>query len=108
MAETGVYPSFCLTREDASALIYTNSNNLYSTQYAAYRETLVDFDRALRALAEKTAGAVILKHEKLLDGSVRRVTYDNGCVVWVNYGTEDVTVDGVTVPAMDWKAGEMP
>ena len=112
MAETGVYPSFCLTREDTSALIYTNSNNLYSTQYTAWRDTVTAYDKALRGLAAETEGTVILRHEKLGDGSLRRVTYANGAVVWVNYSDTEVRTDGVIVPPLSWtvvpKGGEQP
>jgi hypothetical protein len=94
LAETGVYPSFCLTQQDASKLIYTNSSDLYSTQYDAYRSTVAAFDRELRALAEKTAGAVITDHEKL-PGNVRKVTYSNGTVVYVNYSWDPRTADGI-------------
>ena len=94
LAETGVYPSFCLTKEDASKLIYTNSSDLYSTQYDAYRSSVISFDRDFRALAEQTAGAVIVNHEKL-PGNVRRVTYSNGTVVYVNYSWDSRTVDGM-------------
>lgn len=94
LAETGIYPSFCLTQQDASKLIYTNSSDLYSTQYDAYRSTVAAFDRELRALAEKTAGAVITDHEKL-PGNVRKVTYSNGTVVYVNYSWDPRTADGI-------------
>ena len=109
MAETGVYPSFCLTMADASALIYTNSNSLYSTQYAAWRDTAAAYDRALRPLAEATGDAVIVRHEKL--GDLRRVTYSNGVVVLVNYGAQEAADGSVSVPPLSWtvtKAGENP
>ena len=105
MVETGVCPSFYITRENASALIYTNSNDLYSVQYGSYRDTIVDYDRQLRALAEKTAGAVITGHA--IDGDLRCVTYSNGTEVWVNYGrTAAETPDGLTVGPMDYAVRE--
>ena len=104
LAETGVYPSFCITKENASALIYTNSNDLYSTQYGAYRDTIIECDAALRQLAEKTAGAVIEQHEKL-PGEVRKVTYSNGTAVYVNYSAEERTADGITIPSESFRVG---
>lgn len=101
MAETGVFPSFILTAENASALIYTNSSDLYSTQYETYRDTLLEYDARLRALASETAGAVILRHE-ILPGSVTRVTWSNGVTVLVNFGAVPATVDGTPVPAGDF------
>ena len=104
LAETGVYPSFCLTKQDASALIYTNSSDLYSTQYDAYRSTIIEYDRIFRELAEKTAGAVIVNHEKL-PGNVRRVTYSNGVTVYVNYSWETRSVDGTELAPESFTAG---
>ena len=96
LAETGVYPSFYITRKNSSDLIYTNSSDLYSTQWDAYRGTVVQYDRELRTLNDRTAGAFIENHEKL-DGDVRKVTYSNGIMVYVNYSGESRSVDGITV-----------
>ena len=104
LAETGVYPSFYITKQNSSDLLYTNSNDLYSTEYSAYRETIADYDRQFRALAEKTAGAVITGHEKL-SGGVRRVTYSNGAVVYVNYAATEETVDGILLPPYSFRTG---
>lgn len=105
MAESGVYPSFYLTYENSSALIYTNSCDLYSTEYAAYKDTIVSYDEQLRALAEAVDGAYIVDHEKT-DSGVTKVAYDNGVVVYVNYSGKNVTVDGYEVEAMSYKVGE--
>ena len=104
LAETGVYPSFYITKQNSSDLLYTNSNDLYSTEYSAYRETIAGYDREFRALAEKTAGAVITGHEKLSDG-VRRVTYSNGTVVYVNYTATEESVDGILLPPYSFRTG---
>lgn len=105
MVESGVYPSFYLTYENSSALIYTNSSNLYSTQYSTYKDTVVEYDKELRAIAEKVDGAYIIEHDKM-DNGVTKVTYDNGVVIYVNYTDNSVTVDGITVDAMSYKVGE--
>ena len=94
LAETGVYPSFCLTKQDTSRLIYTNSSDMYSTQYDAYRTSIIDFDREFRQMAEKTAGALIADYEKLA-GNVRKIIYSNGTTVYVNYSWDPRTADGI-------------
>ncbi len=104
LAETGVYPSFYLTKQNSSDLLYTNSNDLYSTQYSAYMDTIVEYDRELRALADKTHGAVIVNHEKL-EGDVRRVTYSNGTVVYINYSDGERSVDGLKLAPVSFLAG---
>lgn len=105
MVESGIYPSFYLTWEDSSQLIYTNSSNLYSLEYASYSDTIVDYDQQLRALAEKTANAHIANHE-VMDNGIVKVSYDNGVEVYVNYTESDLYADGLTVEALSYKVGE--
>ena len=40
----------------------------------------------------------ITEHEIVQEG-VKKITYSNGAVIYVNYTNKDVTVDGVTVSA---------
>lgn len=105
MVESGCYPSFYLTYEDSSDLIYTNSADLYSTKYEIYKDMIVEYDAQFRALANQTQGAMIINHAKLQTG-VNKVTYDNGVVIYVNYTDVAVTVDGYTVEALSYKVGE--
>lgn len=104
LAETGVRPSFYITKQNSSDLLYTNSNDLYSTRYDAYRDTILTYDRELRALAEKTAGAVIVNHEKPAK-DLRRVTYSNGTVVYVNYADTEQRLDGLTLAPCSFRTG---
>lgn len=105
MVESGVYPSFYLTYENSSALIYTNSSELYSTEYTTYKDTIIDYDTKLREVAASVEGAYIVDHEKM-DNGVTKVTYDNGVAVYVNYTESNTTVDGYEVEAMSYKVGE--
>ncbi len=105
MVESGVYPSFYLTYENSSALIYTNSSDLYSTEYTTYMDTVTEYDEQLRALAKQTEGSYIISHE-ITDEGIRKVTYDNGVVIYVNYTDNDIDIDGLTVGAMSYKVGE--
>lgn len=105
MVESGVYPSFYLTYEDASKLIYTNSSDLYSLEYSSYYDTVIEYDAALSQLAEVTEGAHIIGHEIIKTG-VNKVTYDNGVVIYINYTSSVATADGVTIPALSYKVGE--
>ncbi len=105
MVESGIYPSFYVTWEDSSQLIYTNSKDLYSLKYSSYSDTIIDYDAQLRALAEQVEGAYIVAHETLENGLVK-VSYSNGIAVFVNYTENALTADGVTVEALSYKVGE--
>lgn len=102
MAEAGVYPSFYLTAEDSSKLSDTNSNDLYSTEFETYGFIAAEFDKELRSLGEKINGACIADHE-ILGHGVRKVTYENGVIVYVNYSEESVTEDGVNLKAKSFE-----
>ena len=101
MVESGMYPSFYITAEDSSKLIYTNSNNLFSLEYSSYRDTIVEYDKELRAVAEKVGSACITSHETLENGIVK-VTYDNGVKIYVNYTESALSADGLTVDALSY------
>ncbi|MBD5469087.1 MAG: hypothetical protein HDR21_13175 [Lachnospiraceae bacterium] len=105
MVETGTYPSFYITKESSAELIYTNSCDIYSSEYSVYRDTIIEYTLELRALNAKVAGAHIVGHE-MLPNDVTKVTYDNGVTVYVNYSNTAQTVDGNTVEAMSYKVGE--
>ena len=108
MVEAGVYPSFYITEKDSSALIYTNSADKYSTKYTTYKDSIINYDSQLRQLSTTLGDATIEKHERF-DNDVAKVTYSNNAVVYVNYSSQDQTVDGVTVKALSYecKAGEV-
>ena len=105
MVESGVYPSFYLAYENSSMLIYTNSSGLYSLEYETYMDTIVEYDTALRQLAEQTTDATIVRHETLVSGLVK-VSYSNGVCVYVNYNAYAVDADGITIEALSYKVGE--
>lgn len=104
LVETGIYPSFYLTYENPSELIYTNSSHVYTSQYTVYREQILSYYRELKAVNELVRGSMITNHE-INDNGVTIVTYDNGVKVYVNYSNADAVVDGTTVPALSYAIG---
>lgn len=105
MIEAGVYPSFYLTYEDSSELIYTNSSDLYSTKYDTYKDLIVEYDQIFSELSGLTKDSYIIAHEKP-QNLTTKVTYDNGVVIYINYNKTPVTIDGVLVDGMSYKVGE--
>lgn len=105
MVETGTYPSFYITKESSSELIYTNSSDVYSSEYSTYKDTIVEYTKKLSELNEKLCDAVIVSHE-ITGTGVTKVTYSNGVKVYVNYGSEAVTVDGITIGTMSYEVTE--
>lgn len=106
MIEAGVYPSFYLTYEDSSELIYTNSSDLYSTKYATYKDVVAEYDQIFRTIEETIKDSYIVSHERPMEDVVK-VVYDNGTVIYINYNQTSVSIDGVSIDAMSYKVGEM-
>ena len=105
LVETGVFPSFYITYEDTSKLLYTNSNNIYSAKYSVYKNEIINDYTKLKEVNKAVQGACIEKHEKP-QKNVSVVTYDNGVKIYVNYNNYGVDIDGATVNAMSYRVGE--
>ncbi len=105
MAESGTYPSFYVTAEDSSKLIYTNSSDLYSLEYDSYKDTIAEYDARLGALAQQTQGAYITDHE-VLENGLRCVSYSNDTKVYVNYGEAPLTAGGIVVEPLSYAVSE--
>ncbi len=105
LVETGVYPSFLITNESPTELLYTNSSWIYSSQYSLYDERIADYHAQLKAINDKVGDSVIVAHEKV-DGDISITTYSNGVKVYVNFAEKAKTVDGMTLEALSYKVGE--
>lgn len=105
LVETGIFPSFYLTYEDTSKLLYTNSSNIYSAKYSVYKNEIIEYYTKLKEVNKTVQGACIDKHERPQE-NVAVVTYDNGVKIYVNYNSYTVDIDGVTVDAMSYRVGE--
>ena len=105
MVESGSFPSFYITKESSSDLIYTNSNDIYSSEYDVYRDTIIEYSTELKEISEKTEGAYIIGHE-IFDSQIRKVTYDNGVVIYINFARTGQSADGYTIDAMSYKVVE--
>lgn len=101
LVEQGQNPSFYITHEDPSVLIYTNSSHLYSSMYERYEEMIQEYYEKLSAVHEFTKDSIILDYERQND--VTKVTYENGTIVYVNYQDESVTVDGHVIDGLSYK-----
>ena len=101
MIESGSYPSFYITRESSSELIYTNSNDIYSSQYSAYADQIEAYAKELKEINDKVKDATITAHD--IFGDAVRVIYSNGVKIYVNYGENEATVDGVKLQPLTYQ-----
>lgn len=103
--EYGAYPMFSLVGENADELIGSRLDNLYSADAAKWLDFIAQqYDQINEAL-HGVQTSTIVAHE-ILSENLRVVTYSNGTRIYVNYGTNAVSVDGIDIPAKGYAATE--
>ena len=105
LAEYGVYPSWRLIARDPALLSGTDGADWYSTSLSAWYDDVIDVDVRLKELGRYAAMRMVSHERPAKDVSV--TTYENGDRVYVNYGTKDVTVQNVTIPARSFTIKEV-
>lgn len=104
MLEYGACPHFVFTWENTSGMKYSGLNGLYSTTFSVWKDEAVSVYETVNNVLSRVNGATMTEHRVISD-NVRAVRYSNGITIYVNYGSADVTVDGLTVPALGYAIG---
>lgn len=99
--EYGAYPSFLVMNEDNSELTDTPLVDYFSLNYEDWSETIASTYEQVNSVLKEVENACISQHKVIADGVVR-VRYDNGISIYVNYNSYDATVDGITVPGLNF------
>lgn len=99
LIEYGINPSFLITQEPTYKLRYTNSEHIYTSEYALWKTTILDIDHLVSQALVEVEGSSMVYHRYIASG-VAEITYDNGKMIYVNYQNEDFTLSpGVIVPS---------
>lgn len=103
--EYGAVPSFLVTYENSSVLADTKSSYIFSSQFIEWEDTIYStYNKVSNALSE-VRNEYITRHE-ILDDGVRKVTYENGVEIIVNYTNKQYYYKGLTVEPLDFIAVE--
>ena len=102
LVEQGARPSFLLTWEDPIELQNTNSSSIYSSRYELYREMIQTWYQELAAVnAAVGEKGMIVDHVR--QGEIVKVTWDNGTLVYLNFGDKAAELDGLTLEKLSFK-----
>jgi len=100
--EMGYMPYFELTWGSTEELMYTDYQSLFTAQYTAWIDEVARISKAFsEGDLKDVRTAMIMNHECIAD-DLYKVTYDNGCIVYVNYAAADAQADGLIIPARDY------
>lgn len=103
---SGASPHFVFTEKESSDIKDTSLNRYYATTYKNWNEYAVEIYNRVNEALKYVNDAYMVDH-KIVDANVQAITYSNGITIYVNYGTEDAKVDGITVPARSYAMGGM-
>lgn len=98
MLEFGSAPHFTLSYEESSKIKYSGLNSMYSTQYQTWLMDAVDIYQKTNEVLKNVTGSTITEH-LILGSGVKRITYDNGVVIYINSNITEVDFNGVNIPA---------
>ena len=102
MIEYGAAPHYMFTWEESSKMKNTGLNRFYATTYDVWKQEAIDVYSQVNEALKHVSDATIVNHE-IINENVRKVTYSNGVTIFVNYGTQDETIDGISIPAKDYR-----
>lgn len=101
MVEYGASPHFTLSYNSSSEIKYSGMNRLYSTQYETWMADAVEIYEKTNEALRHVIGSTMVDHQ-LIDNGVKKTTYDNGVILYINRSKNDVNVNGIEIPAMSY------
>lgn len=102
MIESGASPHYVFTWEESSRMKDTGLNRYYATTFDVWKNEAADIYGQVNGALKHVSGAKMTGHE-IFDNGVRKITYDNGVIIYINYGDEALDADGMEIPAMSYK-----
>ncbi len=100
-AEYGAGLSFTVMDETAFTLQNTLYSNYFGAEYASWKEQMIEIYTRYNNELGHVFNQKMTGHE-YVDEFVAMTTYEDGTKVYVNYGYDDVAVNGTTVAARDY------
>lgn len=104
MIDFHMYPSYILSQEQASYLKDTDISYYFTTEFDLWKDTVVSEYQYVNDALRHVDGQGIVGRTVIEAGLVK-VTYSEGSVIYINYTSQDKTVDEGIVRAMDYLVG---
>ena len=99
--EYNTQPSFLVTAQPSYLLSESTTRNMYASYYETLHESIVADYQTIQTALTPVLNALVIDREVLAKG-VTRVDYDNGLQYYFNYTPNTVTIEGVTIPSMNY------
>lgn len=100
--EAGAAPHYIFTWDESSEMKDTGLNRFYATTYETWKGEAISVYGQINDALKYVNGAAMVEHQ-ILDNGVRKVTYDNGVTIYINYDDEAKQADGLEIPAAGYR-----
>ena len=91
---------YTLAKELPQDILSTEYNYLFYIDYGEWKDTILSDIAYVSEALQGLERVPITAHE--IRGNVRRITYENQTVLYVNYGEAEAVADGVRVPGLEY------
>lgn len=98
LLEYGINPSYVMTTEDVYKLKYSNSSNIFVSQYEYLKERMKIYDAFLIEGLNEINGKELVDHTFLAEG-VSLSKFSNGTTIITNYTNDDYDYNGTIIEA---------
>lgn len=99
--ESNSAPAFSLMWEEYDLISRTTLSNLYASTYAQWKTVIAETYREWREIREKTQDSCVAEYE-FISTNVRKVIFENGTEILLNYGTVPYVHDQKTVASKSY------
>jgi hypothetical protein len=96
---SGLY--FELAYRNSDKLKESSHTDKYSVDYKIWKDQITECYSQVKKAIGDLSGERIVDYINIAEG-VSKTEYSSGALIYVNYNDEDVTADGVTVPASSY------
>lgn len=100
--ESGAAPHYVFTANESSEMKDTALNRYYCTTFDVWKEEASEAYKFVNGALSGVTDSFIVNHE-ILSEDVRKVTFDNGTVIYLNYGSQTQMADGISIDALSYK-----
>ena len=99
--EAGISPTYTLIYDFTQDAINSSFTVTRSSDFVYTRDGILRDYNKTKGFYEAVSSATMIEH-RIISNQFRRVEYDNGVTLYINYGDKDIMFDDVNVPANDF------
>ncbi|GHU69615.1 hypothetical protein AGMMS49992_00600 [Clostridia bacterium] len=100
LIEFGASPHFTFTYEDVTRMQDSALNTNYSSTFSVWKDAAASIYSTVNTALSQVSGKGMVSHTTVAPG-VKRVEYEGGTTIFINYNDTDYVIDGTRIPAMD-------